>query len=48
MRVRKGKDGKPEIVRPEKKVTPTTEPAERPPHPEDPNPFAGHGPYAGI
>ncbi len=48
IRVRMGKDGKPEIVRPETKVTPTTEPAERPPQPEDPNPFTGHGPYAGI
>jgi hypothetical protein len=48
IRVRKGADGKPEIIRPEKKTTSTTEPAERPPHPEDPRPFSGHGPYAGI
>jgi hypothetical protein len=46
--VRKGADGKPEIIRPEKKTTSTTEPAERPPQPEDPRPFSGHGPYAGI
>jgi hypothetical protein len=48
VRVRKGPDGKPEIVRPEQTATPTTEPAERPPQPEDPKPFAGHGPHAGI
>jgi hypothetical protein len=48
VRVRKGADGKPEIVRPKKKTASATEPAERPPQPEDPNPFAGHGPYAGI
>lgn len=45
MRVRLGPDGKPQIVRPEKKVTSTTEPAERPPTPDDPRPFADHGGY---
>jgi hypothetical protein len=46
VRFRKGADGKLEIVAPEKKVTPTIEPAERPPQPEDPRPFGSHGPYA--
>jgi len=48
VQVRLDADGKLEIVRPEKKVAPTTEAAERPPTPEDPQPFAGHGPYAGL
>jgi hypothetical protein len=48
VKVRVGKDGKPEIVQPEKDLKTSTEPAERPPTPEDPRPFAGHGPYAGI
>ncbi len=44
--VRLGADGKPQIVRPEPRTTPETQPAERPPAPEDPRPFSGHGPYA--
>ncbi|MDQ3676659.1 MAG: hypothetical protein M3401_07630 [Actinomycetota bacterium] len=45
IQVRRGADGKMEIVAPETKLTPTTEPAERPPHPGDPRPFADHGGY---
>ncbi|MGH2840993.1 MAG: hypothetical protein ACRDKY_09245 [Solirubrobacteraceae bacterium] len=48
VQVRLDADGKIEIVRPKQKVTPTTEPAERPPTPEDPRPFSEHGPYGGL
>jgi hypothetical protein len=47
VKVRLDADGKPEIVRPKQKLKTTTEPAERPPTPDDPRPFADHGPYAG-
>lgn len=45
VQVRVGADGKMEIVPPEKELTTTTEPAQRPPHPDDPRPSADHGGY---
>jgi hypothetical protein len=38
VRVRRGQDGRPTIVQPERELVETTEAAERPPTPDDPRP----------